>query len=52
VERGDPLGVPAGEGTAPGIMHLWQVRDGRVVRFQPLIDNPAMLAALTPQAAA
>lgn len=28
------------------IVHVWTVRDGRVVRFVAYIDTPAMLAAL------
>ncbi len=28
------------------VAHVWQVRDGQLLRFQPYIDNPKMLAAL------
>jgi ketosteroid isomerase-like protein len=30
------------------LAHVWQIRDGRAVRFSPCIDNPAMLACLAP----
>jgi hypothetical protein len=28
------------------VAHVWEVRDGRLLRFKPYIDNPKMLAAL------
>jgi len=28
------------------VVHVWTVREGRIVRFQPFIDNATMLAAL------
>jgi ketosteroid isomerase-like protein len=28
-------------------MHLFELRDGKIVRYEPHIDTPAMLAALT-----
>jgi len=29
-------------------VHVWRLRDGKVVRFEAYIDNPQMLAALRP----
>ena len=29
-------------------VHVWRLRDGKVVRFEAYIDNPRMLAALRP----
>jgi ketosteroid isomerase-like protein len=28
------------------ISHVWEVRDEKIVRFRPFIDNPTMLASL------
>ena len=28
-------------------VHVWELRDGRIVRYQSYIDTPAMLAALS-----
>jgi hypothetical protein len=28
------------------IVHLWRLREGKVLSFQPYIDNPAMQASL------
>jgi ketosteroid isomerase-like protein len=28
------------------LAHVWQIKDGLIVRFTPYIDNPTMLAAL------
>lgn len=30
------------------IVHLWTIRDGKVARFEAVIDTPAMLAELAP----
>jgi uncharacterized protein len=38
VANGVPFDVPE--------VHVWEVRDGKVVRFQAYIDTPAMLDAL------
>lgn len=28
------------------IVHIWTIRDGKLAKFEPFIDTPAMLAAL------
>jgi ketosteroid isomerase-like protein len=38
VATGQPFDVP--------IVHLWHFRDGKVLSFQPYIDNPTMQQAL------
>jgi ketosteroid isomerase-like protein len=40
---GHPFDVP--------IMHLWRLREGKVLSFQPYIDNPAMQAVLATEGA-
>lgn len=46
------LGRTAGKVRATGLefdipfAHVWTLKGGRVVRFEPYIDNPTMLAAL------
>lgn len=35
---GKPFDVP--------LAHVWQIKDGRAVRFTPFIDHPTMLASL------
>ena len=37
--NGAPFDIPE--------VHVWELRDGRIVRFQLYIDTPAMLAALS-----
>ncbi|HEV7509970.1 MAG TPA: nuclear transport factor 2 family protein [Thermoanaerobaculia bacterium] len=39
VATGHPFDVP--------IVHLWRVREGKVVSFNPYIDNPMMQASLS-----
>ncbi len=38
VATGHPFDVP--------IVHLWEIRDGKVLSFTPYIDNPTMQASL------
>jgi ketosteroid isomerase-like protein len=38
VATGHPFDVP--------IVHLWEIRDGKVLSFRPYIDNPAMQDSL------
>jgi ketosteroid isomerase-like protein len=38
VSTGEPFDVPE--------VHVWELRDGKVIRFTVYIDTPAMLAAL------
>ncbi|MDQ4121468.1 MAG: nuclear transport factor 2 family protein [Acidobacteriota bacterium] len=28
------------------VVHIWTLRDGKLIKFEPLIDTPSMLAAL------
>lgn len=42
LENGAPFHVP--------FVHVWEVRGGKVLRFNPYIDHPAMLAALNRKA--
>ena len=37
--NGAPFDIPE--------VHVWELRDGRIVRYQSYIDTPAMLAALS-----
>lgn len=41
--NGHPFDMPA--------VHVWQIRAGQVVRFQPYIDVPTMQASLSAEAA-
>lgn len=38
VHNGKPFDVP--------VVHVWEVRDGKVMRFHPHIDNAVMLTAI------
>jgi ketosteroid isomerase-like protein len=46
------LGHTTGKVRATGLefdipfVHVWTLREGKVLRFEPYIDNPTMLAAL------
>ena len=38
----------SGKSFAVNIAHIWKIRDGKIVAFEPHIDTPAMLSALKP----
>ncbi|MDQ6852262.1 MAG: nuclear transport factor 2 family protein [Actinomycetota bacterium] len=48
VQTGRPRGTVRANGAPFDVpeAHLWELRDGKVVRFTVYIDTPAMLAAL------
>ena len=48
VQTGRTRGTVVATGVAFDVpeVHLWELRDGKVVRFEAYIDTPAMLAAL------